>query len=391
MSRELTPFESSELARDIYGVNENDELKLELLLSNPLFSETTSNSNVVSAKVGGRLFRSAKDSFGLMTMGSGAFQNDAFLIFRGTTEANNKADWVTDARIGFSISKTGIPVHSGFNQTFNSMLPEIEKFFSESKVTGQIHCIGHSLGGAIASLAADWVTNTLRKSVQLYTYGAPRVGTSWFSKSTTEKITPGHMYRVYKKTDPVPMVAIYPYVQAPYNNPGFFIPSSEPLTTGEAHSMVEYHNTVHSNSWEALSGNVVEPYNIPIFIENWLKSKAPVQTSSASFWNWLNAAMDYVIRKVSASISTAIVAFQASLIGIHTIADKLAYILEKGIHLAESISNWVILLMKKIMAALKMTISATKEILTRNFIRNALIKLTNEANKNASSAIKKIK
>jgi thioesterase domain-containing protein len=48
-----------------------------------------------------------------------------------------------------------LPVHIGFNQTFNNMLPEIKDFLKNNKPEGQIHCIGHSLGGPVASLAAD--------------------------------------------------------------------------------------------------------------------------------------------------------------------------------------------------------------------------------------------
>lgn len=385
---ELNPSQTAKLAEGVYTVNKNDELSLKLFLKNQLFKNTDNNKpNTLSADVGGRIFRHAKDNFGVLAKGAGHFENDVFLIFRGTTEANDKADVVTDARIGICLSKCNLPVHIGFNQTFNSMLPEIREFLKGVNPGGTVHCIGHSLGGAVASLAADWVSNSLTNPVKLYTYGAPRVGTDWFAKSTTQTVGVDNIHRVFHKTDPVPMVAIYPFVQAPYGNTGHYLPSSNPLTSGEAHFMANYILSVKGKSWVDLSHIPIEPYNIEIAIENWLKSKSPVDPTSASFWQWVNSALIYVIKKVAVG---AIMMLQGAVIGLHTIIDKLAYILAKGINLAESISNWVILLMKKIMSALKITVDATKDVLTKNFIKNLLARLTTEATKNASSAIRKI-
>src|SRR5690606_17096016 len=132
-------------------------------------------------------------------------------------------------RIGITFSKTGSPVHIGFNHTFNSMLPQIRTFLAEAKVTGRVHCIGHSLGGAIASLASDWVSRNTKLPTKLYTFGAPRVGTEWFSSATTRALGPRNIYRVYHETDPVAMVALYPFMHAPYKQTGYYIHSAEPL------------------------------------------------------------------------------------------------------------------------------------------------------------------
>lgn len=385
---ELSPQQTAKLAEGVYTVNKNDELSLKVFLGNQLFKKNSANKpKAINAEVGGRIFRHAIDNFGVMAKGTGHFENDVFLIFRGTTTANNKADFVTDARIGICLSKCNLPVHIGFNQTFNSMLPEIQEFLNDTAVKGTIHCIGHSLGGAVASLAADWVSNSLNNPVKLYTYGAPRVGTDWFAKSTTRSIGLDNMHRVYHKTDPVPMVAIYPFVQAPYGANGHYVPSTQPLTSGEAHFMVNYINSVTGKSWDDLSNTAIEPYNIEIAIENWLKSKSPVDSTSASFWQWVNSALIYVIKKVAMG---AILMLQGAVIGLHTIVDKLAYILAKGINLAEEISSWVLLLMKKLMQALKIKVEATKEKLTQNMIRYVLTRMTEESNRNASNAVRNI-
>jgi len=107
-------------------------------------------------------------------MGGDKYENELFLIFRGTTTANHNADWISNARIGVSSSKTGLPIHTGFNQIFNSILPQLKIFLGENNQIKSVHCIGHSLGGAVASLAVDWVKSNRGIPVTLYTFGAPK-------------------------------------------------------------------------------------------------------------------------------------------------------------------------------------------------------------------------
>jgi hypothetical protein len=384
----LTPHEVADLAEGVYRVNEGDEINLKIFLNNRVFKKTNieSEPSILKADVGGRLFRAKNDSFGVRARG----EKDVFLIFRGTTDKNKNADKVTDLRIGICLSKTNLPVHIGFNHTFNSMLPEIKEFLNDNKTEGLIHCIGHSLGGAVASLAADWISKNrsdLRGRIKLYTFGAPRVGTHWFANSTTSSIGDINIYRTYHRTDPVPMVAIYPFIQAPINNTGYFLPSSFPLTSGVAHKMEHYISSVKGRDWESISGNPVEPYNLEICLENWLKSKLPVSTSDSSFWQWVDSALNYVIRKI---LINGLAMLQGAVIGLHTIVDKLAYILAKGINLAKDISSWVVLLMKKLMQALHIVAPPTREEITQALIKRVLVRLTEEANKNASNAIKNI-
>jgi hypothetical protein len=386
--KELTPSEAANIAEGAYRVNDGSEQDLKIFLNNPLFKNSIQENNkkILQAAVGGRLFRANQDSFGVMARG----EKDLFLIFRGTTDKNKNADVVTDIRIGICLSNTNLPVHIGFNHTFNSMLTEIKQFLSDNDTTGLVHCIGHSLGGAVASLAADWISKnkpSLKGRIKLYTFGAPRVGTHWFANSTTSTIGDINMYRTYHRTDPVPMVAIYPFTQAPINNTGYYLPSSSPLTSGVAHKMENYIASVKGQNWKSISGFPSEPYNLEICLENWLKSKSPASTSDSSFWQWVNAALIYVIKKVSIN---ALAMLQSAVIGLHTIVDKLAYILAQGINFAKDISTWVVLLMKKLMQALHIVAPPTKEEITQALIKRVLIRLTEEANKNASNAMKNL-
>jgi hypothetical protein len=387
---ELSPKEAAELAGDVYLVQTDNQVGLFLL--HPIFSIKGNAGSVahkhLKSEVGGRVILNTKDGFGVCAQGGDAHKNELFLVFRGTTMANKKADVLTDARIGIKNNSAGLPVHCGFDHCFTSMLPDMQKFIIANN-TGvkTVHCIGHSLGGAIALLAADWVVRNIKLHVKLYTFGAPRVGTENFVKSTTSAIGDINMHRVYHRTDPVPMVPLYPFMHAPYRLNGHYIFSAEPLTSGAAHRMTKYNKSVTGRSWTQLNEAPEQPYTIESAIESWLESKTPVDSSSPAFWRWVDSALIYVIKKVAMS---AILGLQAVFIGAFTLADRIAYILAKGIDLAENVSIWVERLMRKLMEALGMKVVQTKKELTQSLIRHVLQRITEKANKEASDALRKL-
>ncbi len=148
MSNILSSNLAAELAFNAYTVNEGDRFALKTFMKTKIFDQTNDQS-LLKAAVGGRVLRATTDAFGLCAKGAGQYKNDLFLIFRGTTTNNNKADFITDARLGITRSNAGLPVHIGINHAFNSMLPDIRRYIVEAKVTGAVHCVGHSLGGAL--------------------------------------------------------------------------------------------------------------------------------------------------------------------------------------------------------------------------------------------------
>lgn len=381
----ITPTEAAQLANEVYAVQ--DESQVGFFLDRPIFGKPSTSVHL-KAEVGGRLILNHKDGFGVCAHGESRYKGDIFLIFRGTTEANRKADFLTDARIGITMSSTGLPVHVGFQHCFSSMLPKIKQFFSSHHGTIRaVHCVGHSLGGAVAALAADWTSKSLKHPTYLYSFGAPRVGTDWFAKSTSSSISPQRMHRVYHRTDPVSMVPLYPFMHAPYKETGRYIHSTYPLLSGEAHFIENYLKSVKGKAWEQICEVPEQPYSLESAVEDWLRSKSPVDTSSAIFWRWLDSALIYVIKKIAMSIA---VSMQTFFVGSFTVADKIAYILAKGIDLAEHISVWVIHLIRKMMEALGMAVAETKEALTHSLISYVLRRLTEKANREARNTIRKL-
>ncbi|MBL4845162.1 MAG: lipase family protein [Planctomycetes bacterium] len=68
----------------------------------------------------------------------------------------------------------GGQVHGGFKAAFDSIWPDVEQYLKTAP--SDVWFTGHSLGGAVATLAAA----RHGSSARLYTYGSPRVGTPAF-------------------------------------------------------------------------------------------------------------------------------------------------------------------------------------------------------------------
>ncbi len=99
----------------------------------------------------------------------------AALVFRGTEQTLK--DFVTDLQMGVeALVSDDVAVHEGFRLALDSVWPEIEEALAD--LSCPIFFTGHSLGGALATLAAS-----RRAPKALYTFGCPRVGNSRFVKS----------------------------------------------------------------------------------------------------------------------------------------------------------------------------------------------------------------
>ncbi|CAH0057455.1 unnamed protein product [Clonostachys solani] len=101
----------------------------------------------------------------------------------------------------------GAQVHTGFSNAWDEMaFGGAVEAISDAIAANPDYTIvatGHSLGGAIASMAAANLRDT-GFSVDLYTYGAPRVGNDVFNDFLIG--LPGANYRVTNLDDPVPRV-----------------------------------------------------------------------------------------------------------------------------------------------------------------------------------------
>jgi len=125
-------------------------------------------------------------------------RGEVFVVFRGTADLRN---WITDLdcelvneRISESVS--GAKIHAGFQQALKSVIPELRETLTRLALERRdVYFTGHSLGGALAMLAAarmqneEWRMQNENSSrpipnspgIWLYTFGQPRVGNAAFA------------------------------------------------------------------------------------------------------------------------------------------------------------------------------------------------------------------
>jgi predicted lipase len=133
--------------------------------------------------------------------------NTLYFVFRGTQELKDIIEDLNILRVKFDENTL---VHKGFYQQFDSLIPLIAKIFIEKNLHDDINTmyfIGHSLGGALATLASAHYGKLFQnKYIICHTFGCPRVGNSAFTKMFSKYVNENT--RVYNKDDPVPMVPL---------------------------------------------------------------------------------------------------------------------------------------------------------------------------------------
>ena len=121
--------------------------------------------------------------------------------------------------------------------------------------TDYIHVVGHSLGGAVATLVA---AKLARKDipVRLYTFGSPRVGIVGTHEALWRGIGTENVYRVSHDLDPITLVGPFPYVHlAPHAKDTFNLMYRSPtgnLLSTDNHDMRGYLRTIAQLDWVGL-------------------------------------------------------------------------------------------------------------------------------------------
>jgi len=118
----------------------------------------------------------------------------AVLVFRGTH--GRLANWMVNLNMAMSPWPSGGNVHRGFKTALMEIWAEIERALDA--VDRPLYYTGHSLGGALATLAAS-----LRPPQAVYTFGAPRIGDAAFAQSLVA-------LQVYNVVNPQDIVTALP-------------------------------------------------------------------------------------------------------------------------------------------------------------------------------------
>jgi len=181
----------ADMAYKVYG----DESKLDLseiqeegYSATPFYGETghTALTN----------FFVARSKMGFMVES----ENEIIVAIRGSV---SKADMLTDAYIwnswlqkeAFNGEEKG-RVHVGFNRTFESFKDELSRLILSGLLKGKkrVTFVGHSMGGALANLAALYFARLAQEKeihdleIKLVSFNAPRLGSKNFADKLHELI-----------------------------------------------------------------------------------------------------------------------------------------------------------------------------------------------------------
>jgi len=356
----LSPKFSAEIASNVYQIK--DELSRRAFKAEYKKFFNMEESTMATGTTGAFVILKKPHVMGFFAKGIGEYQNQAFVAFKGTASLY---DALTDGNTGIRASHTGCYVHQGFYYAFHSMIVELRNYLSGLKGVTAIHCIGHSLGGAVATLAADWIKSMgVAGQVNLYTFGSPRVGLEMFAKKCTARLVADNIYRVYHKTDPVPMVPTWPFSHVPTSDADYLINSPVSVPPWKYHFMEHYIKSVENAAgWASIKNNRPKGYG-QIAIEKWLQSDGVV-SFTANTLELLDAALLYVIEKVINATGIVLVTGFATTF---TLLDRLAVFMAKAAKVTVKVSVWVFHLIRKMAALIGVVVKEGTD-LTVEFIR----------------------
>lgn len=283
------------------------------------------NGGAIYGRSGGFLFR--RDS-GFAVVGRGKenreYRGSVAIGFRGT---QTSYDWLSNSNTRTVTVENQTQAHKGFYDLFKTMRPALEQQLNpilRGNGHAIVHCAGHSLGAALAQLAAIWVKKFYGNKVALYTFGSPRVGLKNFAMQAPGSIDVS--YRCIHGDDPVPLAPVWPYYHAPYNGQVVRLTADTGIRIS-SHAMREashcYQNSARGE-WAGLIGAERLPKQV------YLKYGEQHKVTFSEYWkNQIEDALTTILRR-SGVASAAILGVQNLGGGVHTFYDNVAMELEKS-------------------------------------------------------------
>lgn len=168
---------------------------------------TCKQGSLTNFKLTHKFFDANTNTFGFAGLAPAAGENIIVFSFRGATPSAGR-NWITDLnaqRMPYP-GLRGATVHKGFYNAYLSVARQVNLAAKSLLANCQgchIYVTGHSLGGAIATLAAADLFS-LTPDLTLYTFGSPRVGDIKFA-SYFDKIVPD-TFRIVNEKDLVPHI-----------------------------------------------------------------------------------------------------------------------------------------------------------------------------------------
>lgn len=135
-----------------------------------------------------------------------ADQASIVICFRGT-EVKEIEDWITDTRMKLVPGPMNGKVHAGFYNALSHVWQLVDKRIRQldPDTSKSVFLTGHSLGAALATLAAARWHDKGRRVSAIYTYGQPRTGDHAFARNFNFAYLPT-TFRVVNQSDLVTRV-----------------------------------------------------------------------------------------------------------------------------------------------------------------------------------------
>lgn len=387
---ELSPDQAAAIASGVYLLMEHDVQSLRAR-GEPLGCEGlfhVDDSSRFKGRSGNMVWHSLS-GFGYIAAGDGAFAGDVLIATRGTQIT---VDWLSNANIGVRFGPSGWPVHAGFHEVWKSFQPRLETFLRGRNPT-RIHCVGHSLGGALATLTADMISAGRIADVVLYSFGCPRTGDGTFARALTQRVGAAQIHRVYHPSDPVPMIPLFPFWHAPVGRAGLAISNAKTgLIDKSAHNMVEsYIPAVGGSSWSALASAAAAGADEARQVQAWLERSTQGQSGfvmgSAKLLDMIGRALRWLL---AGALKLAGHGLSATISVGATALDQVAWALSTGASLSKQVAGYVKTLIGAIFRFLGRNATGVADV-TVAFLRWVLALLYNSLRAAAEAALARVR
>ena len=359
----LTPTQAALIARGVYQLRRDDVATLHdrgaLLGCEDMFQVDD------GARLEGRsgvLAWKKLSGFGYIAIGVGAHAGEMLVVNRGTAML---ADWCSNLNGAMQLGPSGHLVHAGFNEVWKSYREGLHSFLA-NRNPSRIHCVGHSLGGALATLNADYFNCNGVAQVLLYTFGAPRSGDVFHARSLTQRIGAAQIFRVSHRADPVPKIPLFPFLHLPSDRQG--LEFGDGLFSVGAHNMVgSYIPAMRDRSWATLACGATAAGDAQV--RSWLEGAASGEgrsgiggmllMGSSALLLMIGRALRWLLARAHDLLAGSM---GLALTPSATILDQLAWLLCRGASLAREIGDQVKGLMSAILRFLGRKLPATADV-----------------------------
>jgi hypothetical protein len=245
----------------------------------------------------------------------------------------------------------------------------------------QVHCVGHSLGGALAHMTGDWIKRTYKNPVKLYSFGAPRVGMQDYARKTTDTLS--NIYRCIHAGDPVPMIPLWPFAHT--YRPEYRLSAGTSLAPSRHKMGVKgnpgYLNTAAVHSWDSVSRS--SAYGLSTYTV--LQEKDAGHVTFNEYWaQKITAALITLLKKSGYEMA---VFTQARISNVLTVYDFIAKVLNQLAGAASSFVAEARGVISHVMRFVGMVI-ALPAVLTYKFIQTVFRRMVKKLYGDANTAIK---